>query len=155
MRVRGPNRSCPVNVWKVIFATIVIFGAGVFSGGLLGRIASSHSHQRSNNQRPATNGEAHPPTEAHEVQSRTNNLMVMPRPPRPPEILGDRFVQQLDDVLQLTPDQRASIQKIIADGQERNHAIWTNNSAQMRAVIQDVRHRVRETLTPDQQKGTV
>jgi hypothetical protein len=139
-----------VNFWKVILATVVIFGAGVFTGGLLVN-SVQHSHQK-NNHRQSTNGEAHPPAEAHEPQSRTNNLANLPRPPRTPEILGDKFVQQLDDALQLTLDQRASIQKIIADGQERNRAIWTNNSAQMRAVIQDVRHRVRETLTADQQK---
>jgi hypothetical protein len=133
-----------VNFWKVILATVVIFGAGVMTGGLLVN-SVQHSHSKNNHRQPA-NGET------HESQSRTNNLASLSRPPRPPEILGDKFVQQLDDALQLTPDQRAAIQKIIADGQERNHSLWTNNSAQMRAVIQDVRHRIRETLTADQQK---
>jgi hypothetical protein len=137
-----------VNSWKVILATVVIFGAGVFTGGLLVNYVN-HSHR--NNHRPQTNVEAHPPVEAHDPQSHTNNLASLPHP-RPPEILGDKFIQQLDDALQLTPDEHASIQKIIADGQERNHAIWTNNSAQMREVIQDVRHRVREQLTSEQQK---
>ena len=133
-----------MNFWKVILATVVIFGAGVFTGGLLVNYVQ-HSHPK-NNHRPQTNAEPHEP------QSRTNNLANLPRPPRPPEILGDKFVQQLDDALQLTPDQRVSIQKIIADGQERNRSIWTNSTAQMRAVIQDVRHHVREVLTADQQK---
>jgi hypothetical protein len=134
-----------VNFWKVILATVVIFGAGVFTGGLLVN-SVQHPHSR-NNRRPSAN------VETHEQQSRaTNNLANMSRPQRTPDILGTNFVQQLDDALQLAPDQLASIQKIIADGQERNHAIWTNNSAQMREVIQDVRHRVRETLTADQQK---
>ena len=138
-----------MNSWKVILATVVIFGAGVFTGGLLVN-SIQHSHPR-NNHRQSTNDDVRSPGEEHESQWRTNNLANLPRP-RPPEILGDKFVQQLDDALQLTPDQHASIQKIIADGQERNHAIWTNNSAQMREVIQDVRHRVRELLTADQQK---
>lgn len=134
-----------MNFWKVILATVVIFGAGVFTGGLLVN-SIQHPHSR-NNRRPSANAETHEP------QSRaTNNLASMSRPQRTPDILGTNFVSQLDDALQLAPDQLASIQKIIADGQERNHAIWTNNSAQMRAVIQDVRHRVRETLTADQQK---
>jgi len=128
-----------VNFWKVILATVVIFGAGVFTGGLL---INSVQHPHPKKIRPSTNGE---------TQSRTNNLTTL-RPPRTPEILGANFVQQLGDALQLTPDQRDAIQKIIADGQERNRAIWTNNAAQMRAVIQDVRHRVREELTADQQK---
>lgn len=143
-----------MNYWKIILATVVIFGAGVFTGGLMVD-SVQHSHARNNFHRGATgatNGEAHPSVEAHELQSHTNNLASLSRPPRPPEILDANFVQQLDDKLQLTPDQRASIEKIIADGQERNHSIWTNNSAQMRAVVLDVRHRVRETLTADQQK---
>jgi len=131
-----------VNYWKVILATVVIFGAGVFTGGLLVNYVN-HSHRNSNRRPPANAVQREP-------QAHTNNL-AMPHP-RPPEILGTNFVQQLDDALQLTPDQRAAIQKIIAAGQERNHAIWTNNSAQMREVVQDVRHRVRELLTADQQK---
>jgi hypothetical protein len=133
-----------VNFWKVILATVVIFGAGVMTGGLLINQVQ-HPHPR-NNHRPPSNPEPRATGEGHETHP--DNL---PRP-RPPEILGEKFVQQLDDALQLAPDQRAAIQKIIADGQERNRSIWTNNSAQMREVIQDVRHRVREELTADQQK---
>ena len=138
-----------MNFWKVIFATVVIFGAGVMTGGLLVNYVN-HSH-RNTNHRPQSNGEPRSQSEMHDPQSHTNNLANLPRP-RPPEILSTNFVQHLDDALQFTPDQRAEIEKIIADGQERNHSIWTNNSAQMRAVIQDVRHRVREVLTDDQQK---
>ena len=138
-----------MNYWKVILATVVIFGAGVFTGGLLVN-SIQHSHWK-NNRRQSANDEIHSPAEAHEAQSRTNNSANLPHP-RPPEILGDKFVQQLDDALQLTPDQRASIQKIITEGQERNRSIWTNSAVQMHAVIQDVRHRVRETLNADQQK---
>ncbi len=134
-----------MNFWKVIFATAVIFCAGVMTGGLLVNYVD-HSHR--GGRRAPANGEPHPPPEIRDTQSRSNSL---PRP-RPPEILSTNFVQHLDDSLQLTPDQRAAIGKIIADGQDRNRAIWTNNSAQMRAVIQDVRHRVREALTADQQK---
>jgi Spy/CpxP family protein refolding chaperone len=108
-----------------------------------------HPHPKIKNHPAAANVETHPPAEPHEPPARTNNPANLSRPP---EILDEKFVQQLDDKLQLTADQRAAIQKIIADGQERNHSIWTNSSAQMRAVIQDVRHRVREVLTADQQK---
>lgn len=139
-----------MNFWKVILATVVIFGAGVFTGGLLVN-SVQHSHPRNGHRQPV-NADAHPSAETHDSQLHTNNLASLTRPPRPPEILGDKFVQQLDDALQLTPDQRDAIKKIIADGQERNHEIWTNNAAQMRTVIQDVRHRVREELTTDQQK---
>jgi hypothetical protein len=138
-----------VNSWNVILATVVIFGAGVFTGGLLVN-SVQHSHPKAGHHQP-TNNEARPSVELHEP-AHTNSLIILPRPPRTPEILGANFVGQLDDALHLTPDQRVSIEKIITDGQERNRAIWTNNSAQMRAVTQDVRHHIRETLTAGQQK---
>jgi hypothetical protein len=137
-----------VNFWKVILATAVIYGAGVMTGGLLVN-QIRHPQPRSDN-RQSGNGGSHPPGGPH-GGPRPDNPGGFPRL-RQPEILGDKFVQQLDDALKLTSDQRASIQKIIADGQERNRSIWTNNSTQMRGVIQDVRRRIRETLTPDQQK---
>ena len=58
----------------------------------------------------------------------------------------------MNDELLLAPEQREKIEKIIAEGQELNHAIWTNNSAQMRKVVQDARQQIREQLTPDQRK---
>jgi Spy/CpxP family protein refolding chaperone len=62
------------------------------------------------------------------------------------------FVQKLDDALKLTPEQRDAIEKIIADGQEKNHEIWTNITPQIRKVMQDARQQIREQLTPDQRK---
>jgi hypothetical protein len=72
--------------------------------------------------------------------------------PRLADRIGKQFVQQLDDALQLTPEQREKIERIIADGQEQNHEIWTNVAPKMRAVIQDVTQRIRAELTPDQLK---
>ena len=54
--------------------------------------------------------------------------------------------------MQLTAEQKEKIQKIVADGQERNHAIWTNVAPQMRGVIQDVHQQIREQLTPEQKE---
>jgi Spy/CpxP family protein refolding chaperone len=134
-----------VNYWKVILATVVIFGAGVLTGGLLvDYIAHSHSK---NPHRPQANAGAHPPT---------NNIAPAHWPEIPPprlaEIMGKRFVQQLNDTLQLTPEQRVKIEKIIADGQDRNHELWTNVAPKMRAVMQEVNQQIRAELTPEQLK---
>jgi Spy/CpxP family protein refolding chaperone len=67
-------------------------------------------------------------------------------------MLGKQFVQQLDSALHFTPEQRAAIAKIVADGQERNHEIWTNVAPQMHKVLQDVRQQICEQLTPEQTK---
>lgn len=68
------------------------------------------------------------------------------------QIMGKEFVQQLDDALHLTPEQREKIKKIIADGQQRNHDLWKLVAPQFRGVMQDVHQRIREVLTPEQRK---
>lgn len=136
-----------MNYWKVILATVVIFGAGVLTGGLLVDHVD-RSHQKYP-RRPTVNTAARP---------QTNNAALpgspefpMPRMAREKE-MGKQFVQQLNDTLQLTPEQRGKIEKIIADGQERNREIWTNTAPKMRAVMQEVNQQIRAELTPDQLK---
>lgn len=128
-----------MNFWKVILATIVIFGAGVFTGGLLvNNVDHSHLRTPRRSQTPA------------DPRSPTNtNRIDMARSPdssrRQPEMFSRQFVQQLDDALQLTPEQRDKITKIIADGQERNRQIWAK-------VMQDVQQRIHTELTTNQWK---
>jgi Spy/CpxP family protein refolding chaperone len=134
-----------VNFWKVILATVVIFGAGVFTGGLL---VDHVDHSRSkNSHRPQANPGEHPAATDHD----------QPRPPDFPmprlaKEMGKQFVQQLNDTLKLTPEQHEKIEKIIADGQERNHEIWTNTVPKMREVMQEVNQQIRAELTPEQLK---
>ena len=134
-----------MNYWKVILATVVIFGAGVLTGGLLVNFVD-HSHPKNPHHSQANAG----------GHATTNNA-VPPRwaeipPPRLAEKLGKQFVQQLNDELQLTPEQRDKIEKLIAEGQERNREIWTNVAPKMRAVMQEVNQQIRAELTPDQLK---
>jgi hypothetical protein len=123
-----------VNNWKVIFATVVIFGAGVVTGGLLVDYVG-HSYQKNSPKHSAATAEVHhsatnqPPRQAEAVKLRL------------PEILNKPFLQRLDEELRLTPDQHEAIQKIINDGQN-----------QMRKVVQDARLEIREVLTPEQRK---
>jgi hypothetical protein len=130
-----------VNNWKVIFATAVIFGAGVVTGGLL---VNHVQHGQPGN--PPRRAEGRPQNGGPNQFRQMDSLR-----PRQPE-LNKEFVEQLDGALQLTPEQRMAIQKIVADGQDQNHSIWTNNAAQMRKVMQDVQRQIREQLTPEQQK---
>lgn len=120
-----------MNYWKVIVATVVIFGAGVFSGGLL---VNYVDHSRPGNHRPPGT-----PREPEELVAR-------------PDILKTNFVQRLDDAVHLTSEQRDKIEKIVADGQERNRNLWAIVSPQMRDAIQETRQHIREVLTPEQRK---
>ena len=72
--------------------------------------------------------------------------------PRLAERLSKEFVIRLDKSLHLTMVQSNNIAKIVADGQERNHVIWTNVAPQMRKVMQDVNQQIRAELTPEQRK---
>ena len=122
-----------MNNWKVIFATIIIFGAGVVTGGLLVNYVG-HSYQKnfrrpaaaSEVRRPATN---QPPRQAEAPKTRL------------PEILSKPFLQRLDEELHLTPDEHEAVQKIINDGQNL-----------MRKVVLDARLEIREVLTPEKRK---
>lgn len=132
-----------MNYWKVILATVVIFGAGVLTGGLLVNFVT-HPHAK-NPRRPSANVVAHPPTN----NAAQNRLPELPAP-RMSERMGKQFVQQLNDTLQLTAEQRGKIEKFIAAGQERNHEIWTNVAPKMRAVMLEVNQQIRAELTPEQ-----
>jgi Spy/CpxP family protein refolding chaperone len=140
-----------MNSWKIILAAVVIFGAGALTGGLLvNNVAQSHFKDV---QRPPVELPPHPQTASHDTNHEPGQLPPSDLPkPHQPEILGKQFVQQLDKKLHLTPEQRAAIAKIVAEGQERNHEIWTNAAPQMHKVLQDVRQQIREQLTPEQRK---
>ena len=117
-----------MNSWKVILATIVIFGAGVITGGLL-----------------------------------VDHVKHPFRPPPPPpwwdvpasaraEIFNKQFVQQLNDKLNLTKEQREQIQKIVAQGQENIHNLWKIIGPQFQADLRDTREQIKAVLTPEQRR---
>ena len=125
-----------MNNWKVIstiiLATVLIFSAGVFTGGILVTcVKQPHPHPA------AVKKAANTPTNSVAVASPTTNAPA--KPPRAPEILSKDFLQRLDADLHLTKDQHDAVQKIIEDGQ---------NS--VRKAVQDARLEIREALTPEQ-----
>lgn len=125
-----------MNDWKVIptivFTTALIFGAGVFTGGMLVDYVKYGHPRMMAAHRPA------PPVSTNSVPT-TNVVAQANRPVRPPEILSKDFLQRLDADLQLNKEQHEAIQKIISDSQNL-----------MRKVVQDARLEIRETLTPMQ-----
>ena len=123
-----------MNYWKVILATVVIFGAGVLTGGLLVNYVD-HPH----------------PKKFHRPPPATTNLVAQtggvsqPKPPHIPEILSRQFVEQLNDQLQLTPEQRKAIENIIVESQGQMRKA-------VQAVRQGTREKIRDQLNPAQQK---
>jgi Spy/CpxP family protein refolding chaperone len=129
-----------MNSWKIILAVVVIFGAGVMTGALLVNHVD-HSTYR-------------PPENVQRPQEYREHAEA-PLPPEPPIVrqMNKDFLKKLDNKLKLSPEQHSKIEKIIAEGQERNHEIWrTNAGPLMRAVMMDVTRQIRGQLRPEQQK---
>jgi hypothetical protein len=129
-----------VKSWSVIFATIVIFGAGVITGGLLVNYVKHPMAMH----RPNGPG-IKPPLPS------TNELAEVP-PQMRAQILNKQFVGQLSEELDLTPDQRQQIQKIISQGQQNTRDLWKLVAPQFQVIWRDTRVQIRGVLTPDQRK---
>jgi Spy/CpxP family protein refolding chaperone len=117
-----------VNAWKVIFSTLVIFIAGVVTGGLL--VNYTVRIQESQRSKPPNSAAA------------TN-----------PWILRSHdLLKRMDRELDLTPEQHARIDDILKQSQERMRIIFRQVSPQMNRETQQVRAQIVKELTPEQRK---
>ena len=113
-----------MNTWKVILATMVIFGAGVVTGGLLVRHTAPPSHSP----RPAS------PRLAAST----------------PSGLRMEVLRRVEKELDLTPQQRAEVDGIISASQERTKKLMEPIAPQLHAELQQTKDAVRAVLTPEQ-----
>lgn len=128
-----------MNNWKVIptivFATVLIFGAGVFTGGML------VDYVKQARPRAMTKHPVNPAAQTNTQVAASSATNPPPRQVKPPEILTKDFLQRLDGELHLTKEEHEAIQKIIGEGQN-----------EMRKVMQDSRLEIREVLTAEQRQ---
>ena len=130
-----------MNFWKIILATVVIFGSGVITGGLLvgvsQRMAGGPAAPRIRQWRP-------PVTE-----------VVNPGNPGVQPAFDRRrmdFVLSVQRELDLSPEQRDRIEQIVREGQEHTREIMEQVSPQLRRETREVREQIRAVLTPEQRK---
>ena len=128
-----------MNYWKVILATVVIFGAGVLTGGLLVDItqrdlfaALHHSAASAPHPTAAPISAPSHPTETIDVTA-----------PHPSDFYSHRtaLMQKMDSALKLTLQQHNAIEKLIEEGQ-----------GQISKAMQETFQNVRDQLTPEQRK---
>jgi Spy/CpxP family protein refolding chaperone len=119
-----------VNTWKVILATMVIFGAGVVTGGLLVR---STSLREVRPQRPAAS--------------------IRPAPPTYAGVMRVEFLRRMERELDVTPEQRAQIDKLLKESQERSKEIMEPVEPQLREEIKRTRAEFIGVLTPQQRQA--
>jgi hypothetical protein len=111
-----------VKAWKVILAALVIFAAGVVTGGLTVRL------------------------KVHNLPAPTSSLSVGPLRQRG-ELL-DRMQRQL----YLSATQREHIEKILRDSHERMKQLWDSIAPQAQEEHRRVHELIRAELQPEQQK---
>jgi Spy/CpxP family protein refolding chaperone len=118
-----------VNTWKAILAAIVIFGAGVVTGGvLIWRLQSSPPT------RPRPGFEPGPSAQA----------------PSPGGMRWE-FLRRAQRELDLTPAQREQIDKILKDSQERTRKLMEPIASEFHAESKRAKEEFRAVLTPPQQ----
>ena len=117
-----------MKILPVIFATVVIFGAGVVTGGLLVRETS----------RP-----------------RSNSLANMIPPgnisPGPWQLQRKEFLVRMEKQMNLSLEQRQKIERVIRESQDRTKPLWEFIAPDLREELEKVRVQIRGELTPAQQ----
>ncbi len=119
-----------MNTWKVILATMVIFAAGVVTGGMLSwKLQHAYLPYLPQRPRPA-----------------------MDRRVQPPSPGGARleFLRRAQRDLNLTPEQRERIDAILKESQERNRQLMEPVAPQIRLELQRTKEEFRQVLTPEQ-----
>jgi Spy/CpxP family protein refolding chaperone len=122
------------NYWKVILATMVIFGAGVVTGGLLVRQSQRVRVQPPHYAAPQQLPQAQRPTQASPTATRLD------------------FLRRIQPQLNLSPDQRQRVERVFAESQERTRTLMEPVTPLVREEVQRAKREFREVLTPRQQR---
>jgi Spy/CpxP family protein refolding chaperone len=118
-----------VNAWKPILAALVIFAAGVVTGGL-----TIHIREPRLAPSPGTNAPV-------------RKVPAMPREAQLRE-LSRRMQAELD----LAPEQRDRIEAIVRDSQERMKSVRDEVGKKIGEEFREMRQKIRGELTPDQRR---
>ena len=118
-----------MNAWKPILAALVIFAAGVVTGGLTVQIRQPH---------PSPNPGGNAPI---------RKVPAMPREAQLRE-LSRRMQAELD----LAPEQLGRIESIVRDSQERMKAVRDEVAKKIGEEFREMLHKIRTELTLDQRK---
>ena len=107
---------------------MVIFGTGVVTGGLL-----VHHAERRHEHRP--------------------QRQPVARPAQPPSVAGVMrldFLRRVERELDLTPEQREPIERILKEGQERTKKVMETVEPRRREEFKKTMEEFRAALTPEQ-----
>jgi hypothetical protein len=134
-----------VNTARIVLAALVIFAAGVLTGGvgagLAGRIVREHPR---NNSAPVSVPLAAPPSTGG-PSNRTAGALAKPPGNAQLEAMA-RWSQELN----LNPAQRERIESVLKDSQARLRELWVPVAPRARNEIEAARLEIEALLSPDQ-----
>jgi Spy/CpxP family protein refolding chaperone len=120
-----------VKIWKVIIAVMLIFGAGVVTGGLIVRSLV--------------------PRQTAARQS--TSILGMPASSNGPiSPARQMFVQKVRRELDLTPDQSTQVDDIMRESRKRMNKIYEPVMPEAREETRRVRQEIQAILSPEQKK---
>lgn len=124
--------------WKVILATLVIFGTGVVTGGLLVHLTS----QKPVRPRPLANqGTPLPPLRDTGKESRNPSLDQR-----------KEYLSRLTRELQLSSEQLEKVEKILKDSQVRTKAVWESVQPRMQEEVRKTKEQIQGVLSDEQRR---
>jgi len=132
-----------MNSWKIILATIVIFGVGVITGGML----VYHVNQSKADDSKTVLANSAAPS------------VVTNQPPRRESMVGMEqrrleFMGKVSHELNLSPEQKTNIDTIVHDQQEQIKKIWEpvweSISPKLREQMTNAHDQIIAELTPEQ-----
>jgi Spy/CpxP family protein refolding chaperone len=115
-----------VKTWQVIFATLVIFIAGIVTGAMVTRRAIVQERPKG-------------PRSAETVGKHWN-------------IQRPEFFSRLKVELKLEPDQAAKIETILKQSHQRTEPLWDLINPLLQEELGKVRTEIKAVLAPEQQK---
>jgi len=125
-----------VNTWKVIFAALVIFGAGFVTGNVVNRMSEVAKGPTAAMAPVVARSGAHSPQTPFSLEQL-----------RKVELMG-RVQKDLD----LNPEQHARIEKIIGDSQQRIRDLWEQVAPDIHEEYDGVQEKLCQELTAEQKK---
>jgi len=117
-----------VRFWKVILATLVIFGAGVITGALVVNLRYPE-----------------------ETRPLSVKAAATPAPAPPLQIQRKEFFLRMKRELRLRAEQQLRIEQIIHESQQRTQPLWDQVAPQMQEELRGVKEKIRGELDPEQQ----
>lgn len=138
-----------MNPWKPILAALIIFAAGVVTGGLLVGY-SDHRLQKARRLQPHETSARPPGNLPPAIGAREPRPVSGGQPNRIPRVVSEEFFRRLETEVGLTSGQRERVEEIIAQGQARNKEIWERVTPEFRREMIDTQKRIRDILTVEQ-----